>query len=65
MACEAYVGVVVQIVTSLYHTVFSGAGDRLAQKMSLYFGLYEYIKVYDSMLSVLVCTCVYCDRLYL
>ena len=45
-------------------TIFSGAGDRLAQKMTSCIESYKYVKVYDEMLSMLVCSCAGCDRFF-
>ena len=45
MTCEACVYVVVQIVTGLPRTIFSGANDRLTQFFS-YVESYEYVEVY-------------------
>ena len=43
---------------------FSGAGDRLAQTISLYVESYGYMEVYDGMWISLVCSCVFCDSFF-
>ena len=35
-------------MTVLFRTIFSGAVDRMLQKMSFYVGFYEYVEVYDG-----------------
>ena len=54
MMCEVCVGVALEDVTVMSQTIFSCAGDRLAQKMS------SYAEVYNDMCSVRVCISVVC-----
>ena len=62
MTCEACVGVAVESMILLSLTIFSCAGDRLAQKMSSYVESWEYVEVYNGVWSVLVCGSVVYDR---
>ena len=49
MTCEVRMCVVVYIVTGLSCTIFSGTGDKMAQKMSSYVQSYEYVEFFDGL----------------
>ena len=49
-------------MTVLSLRIFSGAGDRTAQKMYSYVEPYDYVEVYDGLCIVLVCSGVVYDR---
>ena len=60
MMCEACVEV--NNVAVLPWKNFSCVGDNLAQKVSLFVELQEYVEVYNGMWSVLVCSDVVFDK---
>ena len=45
-----------------YCTIFSGEGDSMVQKMSSYDESYEYVELYYGVCTMMVCSCVGCDR---
>ena len=62
MTYESCVGVAVENVTVLSWMIFSCTGDRLAQNVSSYVKLQEYVEVYNGVWSVRVCIGIVCDR---
>ena len=65
MTCEVCMCLVMYIVTFLSRTIFSNAGDRLAQKLLCMLNRMIYLEFYDVVRSILVCCCVGFDRLFL
>ena len=63
MTCEASVGVSVKTVTVLSRTIFYGAGDRLAQKISSCVELEDYVETCNVVWGVLACSSIFVTSL--
>ena len=62
MTCEASVGISAKTVTVFSQTLFSCAGDRLAQKMPSFLEPQYHVEAYNVMWSVLTCSGIFYDH---
>ena len=63
MTCEARMGEAVKNVPFLSQKIFSCAGDRMAQKLSLYVELQDYVEAYNFVMIMWAFSGIFLDGL--